>query len=559
MKKIIILRGHPGAGKSTYAKKLINEHTEKYPNISTLHIEYDMIREELHNGEYIWREEDTSKVRAIFKERFEKFIDDNKSGKKNALVIISNVSPKVSSFKDYLDYAKSRGFEEDVRVLEGLFPNAHNVPLAMCVEMFETIKKNPYPGEVEISTGAPVSSVMEPTTGCSYCQLLNVLKYRDFYPDKPAEVKIFLALYANFLRITKSKKYPELSTIKYNQKVSFDNFWNRGLRRCRGLIVDDEYNVIAYPFDHNFNFHEVINRDSKYHVNFMEYSTLTLVPKFNGFLGVATYVSGYPGKSFDKKVIYSTTGTIDSDFAVMVEEHLSKYETMFKLYSNHSFMFEILDERDPHIVKEEPGEVFIGLRNYVDPKSEEARDDYYFIVNRSMATELTLDHMAMVFNREYNMNIKRPRCLYVSPDEMISRVIHSKYEGFMVRDASSGRTLCKYKTPYYQVIKYFGRVGDEPKKAEKMLLERINNYKTKSGPMSKLPNIMRSYFDKLVEHIENNMDIVVNLKNIHRIKYLRKWIDDNLDISYKSFDEMAMPYRVSDGEFMKLLEEMKGK
>ena len=159
MKKIIILRGHPGAGKSTYAKKLIDEHTERYPEISTLHIEYDMIREELHNGEYIWREEDTSKVRAIFKERFEKFIDDNKSGKKNALVIISNVSPKVSSFKDYLDYAKSRGFEEDVRVLEGLFPNAHNVPLTMCVEMFETIKKNPYPGEATISTGAPFSSV----------------------------------------------------------------------------------------------------------------------------------------------------------------------------------------------------------------------------------------------------------------------------------------------------------------------------------------------------------------------------------------------------------------
>jgi|GEM_PF-6277774 len=89
------------------------------------------------------------------------------------------------------------------------------------------------------------------------------------------------------------------------------------------------------------------------------------IKKINGFLGCATYVSSnkYMGKSFNNKVLYSTTGTLDSDYAVMVENHLSKYEELFRTYPNHTFLFEIVDVSDPHIIEEVEGEYLLACRD----------------------------------------------------------------------------------------------------------------------------------------------------------------------------------------------------
>ena len=67
------------------------------------------------------------------------------------------------------------------------------------------------------------------------------------------------------------------------------------------------------------------------------------------------------GADFDGKTLFSTTGSLDSDFAKMVETHCFKYENIFHDYPNHTFLFEICDPSDVHIIRENFGKTLIGV------------------------------------------------------------------------------------------------------------------------------------------------------------------------------------------------------
>ena len=143
---------------------------------------------------------------------------------------------------------------------------------------------------------------------------------------------------------------PGLFVIKYSKRVFFDNLWNEFLEECRGLIVDADWNPVVRPFKKVYNFGE---NGASYDRDRMMY----VERKVNGFMGAATYVS-----SVDQ-VIYSTTGSLDSDFAVIVRKWLSKYEDYFRQNSGHTFLFEICDASDPHIIPEVEGVYLIGMRS----------------------------------------------------------------------------------------------------------------------------------------------------------------------------------------------------
>ena len=44
----------------------------------------------------------------------------------------------------------------------------------------------------------------------------------------------------------------------------------------------------------------------------------------------------------------------------MTAAHCAQYETLFRAYPNHTFLFEITDAKDVHIIREELGETLIG-------------------------------------------------------------------------------------------------------------------------------------------------------------------------------------------------------
>lgn len=169
------------------------------------------------------------------------------------------------------------------------------------------------------------------------------------------------------------------------------------------------------------------------------------VVKVNGFLGCCTFVSlsdDHPshGAAFDGKVLYSTTGSLDSAFADMTAAHCAQYETLFRAYPNHTFLFEITDAKDVHIIREELGETLIGC---ID------------VATGRQFSEAELDEIG----KQYG--IRRPEMLKnITFGELKGRLKNVEHEGFMVFDAQNGEMLFKLKSPYYLISKFLGRSNE---------------------------------------------------------------------------------------------------
>lgn len=57
------------------------------------------------------------------------------------------------------------------------------------------------------------------------------------------------------------KKHPErpLYIYNYTAKAQFEYMWNEVTMLCRGLILDENYKIVARPFTKFFNYGEVAN------------------------------------------------------------------------------------------------------------------------------------------------------------------------------------------------------------------------------------------------------------------------------------------------------------
>lgn len=241
-----------------------------------------------------------------------------------------------------------------------------------------------------------------------------------------------------------SARYPGLFIEKYSNRVFYDALWDAhpDIIESRGVVKDADGIVVIRPFTKIFNRHENgtdIDRDEK----------VLAVQKINGFMAAATYVP-----SLDQ-VVVSTTGSLDSKYVDLALKHL-----MFTPYVNdyirneyakvgcaRTFLFEIVDPTDPHIIKEKPGAYLIGARYVAD-------DTPYF---STYFHEIFLDVAAQ------KMNVKRPKH-WAWPDyphfsDVVQEAKACKHEGFVVYGQQSN-TVLKIKSPFYLALKGAARIKD---------------------------------------------------------------------------------------------------
>lgn len=224
-------------------------------------------------------------------------------------------------------------------------------------------------------------------------------------------------------------KYEGLSVLKYHRKVFYNNLWHLDdrLLECRGTVVDEDWNVIVLPFKKVFNYGENgVTVDPEREVIIPE--------KINGFMAAATLTEKYG-------LIISTTGTLDSDYAALARKWIEKIDADF--FEGNTYLFEICDKSDPHIVEEEEGAYLIGIRN-----SE----------NGNLLSEQACDVAVGVNMYGY----KRPSWEVVK----FKDIPETKKEGFMVRCAETQEVLCKLKSKHYLSKKMLQRCGRN--KAKKM-------------------------------------------------------------------------------------------
>lgn len=218
-------------------------------------------------------------------------------------------------------------------------------------------------------------------------------------------------------------KYKGLSVLKYARKVFYDNLWSidERLLECRGVVVDEDWNVIVLPFKKVFNYGE--------NGTTVDPEREVICPrKVNGFMLSVTYNKNYG-------YIVSTTGSLDSDFVKLGEQWLETLDKGALSEEGITHIFEVCDKSDPHIVDEQEGIYLIGRRSHTTGK---------------LYPEMFLNGFAEV------VGCKRPElwkgCFKDLP-------INIKHEGFMVRDYFHEDTLCKIKSRHYLINKFFSRVG----------------------------------------------------------------------------------------------------
>lgn len=221
-------------------------------------------------------------------------------------------------------------------------------------------------------------------------------------------------------------EYKGLSVLKYHRKVFYDNLWHLDdrLLECRGTVVDEDWNVLVLPFKKVFN----LNENGTY-VDPNEEVMVT--EKVNGFMAAVTYNTKL------EKVIVSTTGSLDSPHVDLAKKHIQKLN-VGEMLPDYTYLFEICDESDPHIVDEEEGAYLIGIRDILDG---------------NLVSEGLLDAEAEGF-----LDCKRPDSYCIDFKDIDG--LNKYKEGFMVRPSSGlGEHLCKIKTPHYLSKKAIMRLG----------------------------------------------------------------------------------------------------
>jgi hypothetical protein len=233
-----------------------------------------------------------------------------------------------------------------------------------------------------------------------------------------------------------SKRYPGLFVKKYTRRVFFDNLWHQDaeLTESRGHVETAEGVTVIRPFTKIFNRFEN-NTD-------IDHDELCVsVQKVNGFMAAATWVDQVGD------VVISTTGSLDSDFVTLAEKYINEdvknYIKSMMYIDRGTYMFEICDSADPHIVPEQAGAYLLGFRHTDDQNP-------YF---STAAHESHLDSVAKA------MGVMRPSWDVVRFSDVVKDAAACQHEGFVVYGQESNTAL-KIKSPYYLHLKMVARKKD---------------------------------------------------------------------------------------------------
>ncbi len=137
-----------------------------------------------------------------------------------------------------------------------------------------------------------------------------------------------------------------LTIWNYTPAVQYGEKWDEVTLACRGLVTDNEGNIVARPFKKFFNIEENKHTPTQ---------DFEVFEKMDGSLGI---IFKYEGE-----VIYATRGSFTSDQAKWMAKYGKEHNFQDMLVEGHSYLFEIIYPENRIVVDYEGQErlVLLGI------------------------------------------------------------------------------------------------------------------------------------------------------------------------------------------------------
>jgi hypothetical protein len=260
---------------------------------------------------------------------------------------------------------------------------------------------------------------------------LSTVKFLRSYENTSDAIQTLKDKY--FIKVNAHSKYPNLLQFKYDQLDS--PMKEELVQECRGLILDSEDNwkVIAYPFNKFFS-------NGEFHAAKIDWDTAKFFDKIDGSMMFMYYYrgewhvasSGLPdarGLTLDKKTTFAEL------FWSIWDENKYEFESQ-----NHTYIFELTSPITQVLVPQSKNKIqLIGARNL-----DTLQETYIELVGCNWPKVKWFD----VSSLEEAQKL----CMKMNPVER---------EGFVIRDAEFNRV--KLKSPQYVALSHLGLTLEEIK------------------------------------------------------------------------------------------------
>jgi RNA ligase len=195
-----------------------------------------------------------------------------------------------------------------------------------------------------------------------------------------------------------------LTIWNYAEKVQYESLWDHVTSQCRGLVTDDEGNVVARPFNKFFNVEEGKHTPT---------SEFDVYEKMDGSLGILFF--------YENEWVFASRGSFTSEQALKFKEIFTKKYKTSHLYIPNTYLFEIIYPENRIVVDYGDTEDVVMLGE-IDTKSGE---------------ELDLNHYtSSIFNvvKKYDG---------ISDYSTLKGMVKNNAEGFVVRFSNGERMKIK--------------------------------------------------------------------------------------------------------------------
>ena len=139
-----------------------------------------------------------------------------------------------------------------------------------------------------------------------------------------------------YVNVTKHPQFP-LYIYNYSKKCQFEHAWNEVTETCRGLIVDENLNIIARPFKKFYNYEELLQMNVQ-----IPDEEFEVYEKLDGSLGILYF--------WEDKAYIATRGSFTSSIALHATNILNAKYDISLLDRSKTYLFEIIYPEDLHIV-----------------------------------------------------------------------------------------------------------------------------------------------------------------------------------------------------------------